>query len=142
MSRALRRRYGRAAAFPDYPVRDSSGGTISDAFRTLAASIGSGDTPVAADLSDAPPMIRFSGRVLGQKDCLIALDNWEEAVKGQLGRRLKFRHWREFSPHGFWRYFSVNKTADAIAILEEEAYGGVGITNRARWALTVKVGES
>jgi hypothetical protein len=140
---ALQRRYGHAAALPDYPVKDSSGATVLDAFRTLAADIGSGDTPMAADFSDAPEVIHFRGHVLGRRDCLIAIDNWEEAVKGQLGRRLKFKHWREFSPLGFWRYFSVNKTADAIAILEEETYGGVGITNRARWALKPKEeGES
>ncbi len=119
---ALRRRYGHAAL--KYPMRELSGATTEDTFRAASASIGSTDPPLE------PLHLRD---LISREDVERAIAGWEEIIAGQVGRKLRFTRWREFSPLGHWRYVSVNRSVGGVAVVEEQTYGVVILTNRTRF---------
>lgn len=83
---------------------------------------------LSSELGEAPPE-GPAGRFGFASEALDVLRDWENSVQDQLGRKIRFRHWKEYTPRGFWRYFSVHQPSGRFAIVEEEAYGATSVTN-------------
>ena len=120
--RTLHRRYGHAGRVK-YPQRETTGATAADTFGAAATAIGSMSAPHVFDVD----------HLIAREDVERAIANWEQAVSDQLGRKIRFTHWREYTPSGHWRYVSINRAVDALAVVEEGTYGAAVLVNRARF---------
>jgi hypothetical protein len=106
-----------------FPTRDSTGSTLLEVFRA------------AAGPNEEPEVVQVSGAV-GREDVERVLANWEDAVAGQLGKKIPFKRHREFTSKGHFVYVTKNRAHDAVAVLEDGTYGSTAAVNRARFGLS------